>query len=83
MINAGGGEGVRNIADKSLERRLRRIERWLKRCMAACRCGSWSSALMEIECMEAETQGFRDDLWKTVEAEANGMAKSAWPWPAA
>ncbi len=63
---------MRDTPDKSLERRLRRIERWLKRCMVACRCGSWSSALMEIECMEAETQGFRDDLWKTVEAEAKG-----------
>ncbi|MDL2264025.1 hypothetical protein LJC31_05175 [Synergistaceae bacterium OttesenSCG-928-I11] len=63
---------MRNTQEKSLEKRLKRIERWLKRCMVACRCGSWSSALMEIECMEAETQGFRDDLWKTVEAEANG-----------
>jgi hypothetical protein len=64
--------GVQDRSDGSLEKRLKRIERWLKRCMAACRCGSWSSALMEIECMEAETRGFRDDLWRTAEAEANG-----------
>ena len=63
---------MQNTSNGSLEKRLKRIERWLKRCMAACRCGSWSSALMEIECMEAETQGFRDDLWRAALAEANG-----------
>lgn len=60
---------------KTLEKRLGRIERWLKRCMVACRCGSWSSALMEIECMEAETRSFRDDLWRAIESEANAVPK--------
>ncbi|MDR3333073.1 MAG: hypothetical protein LBT08_10645 [Synergistaceae bacterium] len=62
---------------KSLEKRLKRIERWLKRCMAACGCGSWSSALMEIECMEAEARGLKDDLWRTVENETLGSRQQA------
>ncbi|MDR1481854.1 MAG: hypothetical protein LBI74_04445 [Synergistaceae bacterium] len=53
----------------SFDRRLRRIERWLRRLMSACGCGEWSSALMEVECMEAETKELRDDLWRTVENE--------------
>jgi hypothetical protein len=39
--------------------------------MSACGCGAWSSALMEMECMEAETKGLREDLWRTVGNEAN------------
>lgn len=61
--------------NKSIDKRLLRIERWLKRCMVACRCGSWSSALMEIECMEAEAREFRDDLWKIAENEAMGKPR--------
>ncbi|MDR1915919.1 MAG: hypothetical protein LBQ58_05025 [Synergistaceae bacterium] len=64
---------VDDIGNKYLEKRLARIERWFKRCVAACKCGSWSSALMEIECMEAETKGFRDDLWRV--AEENSAAR--------
>lgn len=57
---------------RSVYKRLVRIERWLKRCMVACKCGSWSSALMEIECMEAETREFRDALWRAAQEEAEG-----------
>lgn len=63
--------------NKSIDKRLLRIERWLKRCMVACRCASWSSALMEIECMEAETREFRDDLWKIAESEAVGKPRQS------
>jgi hypothetical protein len=58
-----------------LDRRLRRIERWLRRLMSACGCEEWSSALMEAECMEAETKGLRDDLWRTVENETCRAAR--------
>lgn len=58
-----------------VEKKLSRIDRWLKRCAAACRCGSWSSALMEIECMEAETKGFREELWDIAEREAEGRVR--------
>lgn len=53
-------------------KRLRRIERWLARCVEACRCGEWGSAMMEIECMEAETREFREQLWETAAGEAAG-----------
>lgn len=57
---------------RTLERRLARIDRWLKRCLAACRHGSWSSAVMEVECMEAETRQLRDELWRAAAEEAEG-----------
>lgn len=53
-----------------IEKRVLRIERWLRRCAAACRCGSWSAALMEIECMEAEARGVREEIWNKAESEA-------------
>lgn len=76
---------MQDLDDKFLEKRLNRIERWLKRCVVACRCGSWSAALMEVECMEAETRTLREDIWRAAEAEA-GCAKRvplkqrAWLW---
>ena len=54
-----------------MDRHLKRVERWLKRCIAACKCGSWSDALAEAECLEAETKGLREKLWSTVEDEAS------------
>lgn len=62
---------------KSIERRAERIERWLRRCVAACRSSAWSSALMEIECAEAETKGMREDLWSAAQAEADGRPAAA------
>lgn len=61
-------------APGGLSRRLSRIDRWLKRCAAACRCGSWASALIEVECLEAETRGFREELWGLAAEEAEGRA---------
>jgi len=58
-----------------LDKRLSRIERWLRRCAAACRCGSWNSALMEVECMEAEAKGFREELWSIACDEAEGRVR--------
>lgn len=58
-----------------VEKKLSRIDRWLKRCAAACRCGSWNSALMEIECMEAEAKGFREELWDIAAHEAEGRVR--------
>lgn len=72
MTPGRGGAAVADEGSARIERRANRIERWLRRCVAACRCGSWSSALMEIECMEAEAKGLRDDLWAAAEAEASG-----------
>lgn len=59
-----------------VERRARRIERWLKRCIAACGSGAWSSALMEAECLEAETRGLREDMWQAAGEEAGAERRS-------
>ena len=53
-----------------IDRHLKRVERWLKRCMAACKHGSWSDALMEAECLEAETKGLNEKLWSVARDEA-------------
>ncbi len=59
-----------DMENASAIKKLTRVERWLKRCMVACRCGSWSSALMEIECMEAEARELQRELWARAEGEA-------------
>jgi len=46
-----------------MDSHLKRVERWLKRCITACKCGLWSDALAEAECLEAETKGLREKLW--------------------
>jgi hypothetical protein len=52
-----------------MDRHLRRVERWLMRCVTACKCGSWGDALAEAECLEAETKGLREKLWVAAEEE--------------
>jgi hypothetical protein len=58
-----------------MDRRLKRIERWLKRCVAACKCGSWGDALIEIECLEAEAREARGELWLAAEEEAGEASR--------
>ena len=53
-----------------MDRHLKRVERWLKRCVAACKCGSWGDALAEAECLEAETKGLREKLWTAASDDA-------------
>jgi hypothetical protein len=70
------GEYIMNKPDNSvMDRHLKRVERWLKRCVAACKCGSWTDALAEAECLEAETKGLREKLWGAVEEESLGTGK--------
>ena len=52
-----------------IDKKLGRMERWLKRCAASCGCGAWSSALMDMECLQAEARELREDLWAAVENE--------------
>jgi hypothetical protein len=66
IMDEAGKKTDKNVFDK----RLKRIERWLKRCVEACRCGAWAEAIMEIGCMEAETREFREELWEKAENEA-------------
>jgi hypothetical protein len=63
------------LTNKAFEKKLKRIERWLKRCMVACKCGSWNSAMMEMECMEAETREFREELWIAASCESAGISR--------
>ena len=58
---------MKNSKSALMERQLKRVERWLKRCVIACKCGSWSDALAEAECLEAETKGLREKLWIAAE----------------
>jgi len=66
---------VIDAKNSPMDRHLKRVERWLKRCVAACKCGSWSDALAEAECLEAETRGLREKLWSAVEEEVSGAEK--------
>lgn len=43
--------------------RLKRIERWLGRLMAACGNEQWTSAIAEAECLEAEVKVVREELY--------------------
>ena len=64
-----------NLNDRGLESHLKSVERWLKRCVAACRLGSWCDALSEAECLEAEAKGLREKLWSAAGDEAFGFGK--------
>jgi hypothetical protein len=63
-------EADKRVKHSEFDRRLGRIERWLRRCVEACRCGALGAAIMEIECMEAETREFRRELWEKARDEA-------------
>ena len=53
--------------NRGICKRIDRMERWLKRCAVSCGCGAWSSALMDMECLQAEAREFRDELWTAAE----------------
>jgi hypothetical protein len=65
-----------------MDRHLKRVERWLIRCVTACRCGSWGDALAEAECLEAETKGLRDKLWVAAEEEASARKRRTFAFSA-
>ena len=46
-----------------MEKKMNRIQRWLDRCVTACKSGAWGSALMEVECLEAEIKSAREEIW--------------------
>ena len=57
---------------------LTRIQRWVDRLRETCRTGSWSSAVAEAECLEAEVRGAREQIWARLEAEALGELPRPW-----
>lgn len=52
-----------------MEKKLNRIQRWLDRCVIACKAGAWGSALMEAECLEAELKSAREEIWAMAVAD--------------
>ena len=54
-----------------MERKLKRVQRWLDRCVQACRGGRWSAALAEVECARAELETARGYLWEKVQSEGS------------
>ena len=71
-----------------MEKKIRKIQKWLERCLLACRSGSWENALAEMECANAEMKIARRNLWALAESEeihkksglasfGSGLAKAA------
>lgn len=50
-----------------MEKRLKRVQRWIDRCVEACRCKAWSSALAELECARAELDSASREIWEIAE----------------
>lgn len=49
-----------------MEKRFRRVQRWLERCIEACKKEKWSSAVADVECARAELEAAREELWQAV-----------------
>ncbi len=58
-----------------MEKRLERVQRWVDRCIEACRCKAWSSAIAELECARAELDSAGREIWE----EASEAAVSRKP----
>ncbi len=54
-----------------MERKLKRVQRWLDRCVQACRGGRWNAALAEVECARAELETARGYLWEKTQSEGS------------
>ena len=62
-----------------LERRIKRIRRWIDRCAAACERRLWASAIAELDCARAELEETRRALGDHLASEplATGAASPA------
>ncbi len=50
-----------------MEKRINTVQRWLDRCLLACRSRSWENALSDMECAAAELENARRVLWSVVD----------------
>lgn len=50
-----------------MEKNLKRVHRWVDRCIAACGNRKWDSALAEVECARAELESARETIWEMAE----------------
>jgi hypothetical protein len=60
-----------------LEKRLKRVQRWIDRCMEACRCKAWNSAIAELECARAELDSASREIWDAA-AETEIRTQPKW-----
>lgn len=62
-----------------MERRIKRIRRWIDRCAAACERRLWASAIAELDCARAELEETRRALGDHLASEplATGSASPA------
>jgi len=60
-----------------LEKRLKRVQRWIDRCMEACRCKAWNSAIAELECARAELDSASREIWEAA-AETEIRTQPRW-----
>jgi hypothetical protein len=63
-----------------MEKKIRKVQKWLERCVLACRSGSWENALAEMECANAEMEMARKDLWARVSEEGMRGKKRVFPF---
>ncbi len=52
-----------------MEKDLKRVHRWIDRCIAACGSRKWDSALAEVECARAELESARESIWEMAAGE--------------
>ncbi len=50
-----------------MENKIRKVQRWLERCVEACKSRSWENALADMECATAELESARKELWSVVD----------------
>nr|WP_321499932.1 hypothetical protein [uncultured Dethiosulfovibrio sp.] len=50
-----------------MESKIRKVQRWLERCVDACKSRSWENALADMECAAAELEAARKELWSVVD----------------
>jgi len=66
-----------------LEKRLKRVQRWIDRCVEACRCKAWNSALAELECARAELDSASREIWEIAEGSTTENRNGWNPLPRA
>ncbi len=54
-----------------MEKNLKRVHRWIDRCIVACKSGKWDSALAEVECARAELESASEEIWERASGAGN------------
>lgn len=50
-----------------MDGKIKKVQRWLERCLVACKSRSWENALADMECASAELESARRELWSIVD----------------